>query len=148
MKIILLEDIKDLGKKYEIKSVSDGYARNYLLKNNLAKIATKAEAIKAKKHEEIRLKKEEEERKKIEKMAKELEGFALEMTLKVGEKGELFESVTAQKIAEKMNEKGFEIDKKQIELKSPIKTLGEHLVKLKLQFDITSEIKVVIKEEK
>lgn len=147
MKVILLKDVKSVGKKYEVKTVSDGYARNFLFPQNLAKMASNKEVSRIeglKKAEEIKMKKTKEE---TEKMAKKIEDTELIIKLKVGEKDELFESVTTKKIAEKMKDKDIEINKEQIELKSPIKTLGDFEINIKLPFEVSAKLKLKIKKE-
>ncbi len=148
MKIILLKDVKNLGKKFEIKDVSDGYGRNFLLKNNLAKIATEKEINRLKTEKEKEERRREEELKKLKENAKKIDGLILEIGVNVGEKEQLFESISAQKIAEELGKKGFEVRKDQIELDKPIKDLGEHSVKVKFKEDIASEIKLSVVKEK
>jgi len=148
MKVILLKDVKNFGKKNEIKEVSDGYGRNFLIKQNLAKIASGSEvqiAEKRRKHEEKNI---EQEIKKEEELLKKITGLEVEITVKVGKKEELFESISAQKISEKIKEKGFEIEKDQIIIKQPLKELGEHDVCIKLKHTEETKIKVKVIKEK
>ncbi len=148
MKVILLKDVKNFGKKNEIKEVSDGYGRNFLIKQNLAKIASGSEvqiAEKRRKHEEKNI---EQEIKKEEELLKKITGLEVEITVKVGKKEELFESISAQKISEKIKEKGFEIEKDQIVIKQPLKELGEHDVCIKLKHTEETKIKVKVIKEK
>lgn len=148
MKVILLQDIDKLGKKYEIKHVADGHARNFLLPKNLVKLATEENVkwLEAQK-EELR-KKSEEELKGVQVVASSLDGLELILTVKIGEKEQLFEAVTAQKIAEKLKEQGFDVKKTQIVLKEPIKEVGEFPVKVQLSHNLEVEIKLIIVEEK
>jgi len=148
MRVILLKDVKGLGKKHEIKEVSDGYGRNFLLKQGMARVATKKDIAFSE-----RKKKEEEERKqeeirKMEETAAKINGYRLTMKMKIGEKRQLFEAVTAAKIAERLKEEGFEIKKEQVELKEQIKELGEFDIGLRFHDDIAAKIKLVIEEEK
>ncbi len=148
MRVILLENIDKLGEKYEVKDVSDGYARNYLLKEGKARPATK-EAMNWLKGEKLREEKKiEQEKKSTESIASKLSGKKLALELKVGEKDQLFESVSARKIAAKLKEEGFEVKENQVELKEPIKTLGDYNIKIKFDYDIEAEVKLKIKEEK
>jgi large subunit ribosomal protein L9 len=148
MKVILLQDVEDLGKKYEIKEVKDGYARNFLLPQSLVKPATK-EALKwLAEQKEIIEKAAEEDLKKAQALASELDGLELNMTVKVGEEGQLFESINSQKIAEKLKETGFNVKKSQVILKDPIKEIGDFPVKISLDHNLEAEIKVLITEEK
>ncbi len=148
MKVILLEEVKNLGKKFDIKNVSDGYGRNFLLKNNLAKIATEKEISKVRLQKEKEKEKKEKELQKIKEIAEKVDGITLEINVNVGEKDQLFESVSAQKIAEELNKKGFDVKKNQIDLEKPIKDLGKHSVKIKFKEEINSEIKLSIIKEK
>ncbi len=147
MKVILLKDIKDLGKKYEIKEVSNGYAKNYLLKRGLAKAATSKEVSKIENFKELERKKKEEEKEKMKETAEKIHNKEFKMKMKVGEKGELFESITPRKIADKLEEEGFQVSKEQVELEEPIKALGEYPVKINFVEDVSSEIKLTIEEE-
>jgi large subunit ribosomal protein L9 len=148
MKVILLKDIENLGKKYEIKEVSDGYARNYLIPKKLAKIANEKNLKWLEKQKEKEEKKAEEELKKVQEVASAVDGQEVVIPVKVGEDGQLFESITVQKIYERLKELGFEIKKSQILLESPIKELGEFPVKIKFPHNLEAEIKVIVVEEK
>jgi large subunit ribosomal protein L9 len=148
MKVILLKDIKNLGKKYEIKEVSDGYARNYLIPKKLAKVANEKNLKWLEKQKEKEEKKAEEELKKVQEAASAIDGQEVVIPVKVGEDGQLFESITVQKIYERLKELGFEIKKNQILLESPIKELGEFPVKIKFPHNLEAEIKVIVTEEK
>jgi large subunit ribosomal protein L9 len=148
MKIILLKNVEKLGKKHEVKKVTDGYARNFLIPQGLAKIATK-QALKILETERKKEKeKAEEELKKIQELATRIDGQEVIIPIKVGEKKQLFESITAQKISEKLKEFGFEIEDNQIELAEPIKELGEFPIKVKFEHNLEVEIKVIVIEEK
>ena len=148
MRVILLQDIDNLGKKYEIKEVKNGYARNFLIPKGYAKPATE-EAIKwAEMQKEIEEKKAEEELKRVQETATKIDGIEVVIPVKVGEEGQLFEKITAQKISEKLKELGFEIKKTQIDLNQPIEELGEFPVKVKFEHNLESEIRIIITEEK
>lgn len=148
MRVILLQDIENLGKKYEIKEVADGYARNFLIPKGMAKIATKSNMEWLKKKKEAEEKKAEEELKKIQDLASAIDGQEIIIPVKVGSEDQLFESITAQKISEKLKEIGFEIKKNQIELPQPIKEIGEFPVIIKFPHNLEAEIKIIIVEEK
>ena len=148
MRIILLQDIEKVGKKYEIKEVADGYARNFLIPKGLAKPATKENLKWLESQKEIEVKKAEEELKKVQEVATNIDGQEIIILVKVGAEGQLFESITSQKIYEKLKELGFEIKKSQIDLPEPIKELGEFPVKIKLEHNLEAEIRVIITEEK
>ncbi len=148
MKVILLQDVDKVGKKFQVKTVSDGYAKNFLFPKNLAKPAT-PEALKwLEMQEEIGRKKAEEHLQETEKIASSIDGAEVIVPVKVGDEGQLFESVNAQKIAEKLKELGVEIKKSQIILEEPIKELGEYPVKVKFDHNLEAEVKVIVSEEK
>jgi len=148
MKVIFLKDVEKMGKKFEVKEVKDGYARNFLLPQNLVKPATKEALEWLKMQKEIQEKKAEGDLQKAQEMASSLDGLEVALTMKAGEEGQLFESVTSQKIAEKMKEMGFEVKKSQVGLTDPIKEVGEFPVKIKLDHNLEAEIRVeIIKAE-
>lgn len=148
MKIILLKDVENIGKKLEVKDVKDGHARNFLIPQGLAKPATRQAMKWLDIQKEIETKKEEEALKGIQEIASKIDGTELLMLVKVGDEGQLFEKINAQKIQEKLKEIGFEVSKNQVLLQEPIKELGEFPVKIKFDHNLESEIKVIISEEK
>jgi len=148
MKIILLQDVDDLGKKYEVKEVKDGYARNFLLPKKLAQAATKKALKWLEDQKEIIQKEAEEDLKKAKELASKIDGVEVPIEVKVGDEGQLFESVNNQKIAEKLKEMGYEVKKSQIKLQHPIKELGEFPVKLNFEHNLESEITVIVSAEK
>ncbi len=148
MKVIFLQDMENLGKKHEVKEVKDGYARNFLIPKKLAKLATK-EAVKlVEKQKEVETQKVEQELKKIQQVASQIDGLEMVISVKVGEEKQLFESITEQKISEKLKESGFEIKKAQIGLEEPIKELGEFSVKIRFEHNLEAEVRVIITEKK
>ena len=148
MKVILLKDIQDLGKKYDIKEVKNGYARNFLIPQDLAKTATK-QALKWLETKKESLEKEvEEDLKKEQEIASTLDGLELSIPVKVGKEGQLFESINGQKIADKLKEMGYDIKKSKIILEEPIKILGEFPIKISLEHNLEVEVKIIIIEEK
>ena len=148
MRVILLQDIDKLGKKCEIKEVKDGYARNFLIPKKMVKLATKESLKRLENQKEAEVKKEEEGLKKIQQKASEIEGLEIVIPVKMGEEGQLFESITEQKISDKLKEMGFEIKKAQISLEEPIKEIGEFPAKIKFDHNLETEIQVIIVEEK
>ncbi|MCI9546741.1 MAG: 50S ribosomal protein L9 [Lachnospiraceae bacterium] len=147
MKVILLEDVKSLGKKGEIVNVSDGYARNMLLPKKLGAEAT------PKNLNDLKLKKAHQQKlaqnnlESAQEFAKNLEGKEIVLTLKVGEGGKTFGSISAKEISEAAQEQlGMTLDKKKLQLESPIKTLGTTEVPLRLHPEVTGTVKVVVKE--
>ena len=148
MRIILLEDIKEIGKKFEIKDVKDGYARNLLIPKGLVKIADKKglEWLENKKEKEE--KQAEEELKGYQLVASEIDGLEVIITVKIGDQGQMFEKIDPQDISEKLKEMGYDIDKQKIDLAEPIEELGEFPVKVKFEHNLESEIVVIITQEK
>ena len=148
MRIIFLKDVDKVGKKYEIKEVKNGYARNFLIPNGLAKPATKEAIVWLETQKEIEEKKSEKELKKTQEVASTFDGQEIIIPVKIGkERDQLFESITAQKISEKLKELGLEIKKNQIELPEPIKELGEYPVKIKFEHNLEAEIKIIVVAE-
>ncbi|MGA2417642.1 MAG: 50S ribosomal protein L9 [Candidatus Staskawiczbacteria bacterium] len=148
MKVILLQDVEGLGKKYEIKDVKDGHARNLLIPEEKARAATRVALKWLAEQKEIIEKQAEEDLKKAQEVASSLDGFELNIAVKVGDEGQLFESINNQKIVEKLKEAGFEVKKSQVDLKNPIKELGEFPVNIKLDHNLEAEIKIIITAEK
>ena len=147
MKVILLQDVEDLGKKHEVKEVKEGFVRNSLLPQGLVKQAT-PEALKwLEMQKEISAKQMEEGLKEIQKIASAIDGQEVTFSLKAGDKGQLFESVTSQKLVEKIKEMGYEIKKTQLEMES-IKEFGEFPVKVKFDHNLEAEIKLIVVEDK
>ena len=132
MKVILLQDVPNVGRKYEVKNVSDGYARNFLFLHQLAKLATPA-AIKAVETEKKRLGQEKEVQKDLLKMnLDELKDLKIEIKEKVNEKGHLFAAIHAEEISKILKEQyHLEIPVEMIGLEKPIKEIGEYKVKIK-----------------
>jgi len=147
MRVILLQDVENLGKKYETKEVKTGYARNFLIPKGLAKAATKETLQWLKTQQEVETKKAEEDLKKAQELASSIDDQEVIIPVKIGEEGQLFESITSQKISEKLKELGFDIKKIQIDLPEPIKELGEFPVKIKFEHNLEAEIKVIVTKE-
>ncbi|MCD6364190.1 MAG: 50S ribosomal protein L9 [Synergistetes bacterium] len=148
MRVILLEDIPKLGKRGDVVNVKDGYARNYLIPKGLAVKATEGEISKLR--EEVLRRKEKEERKKkaLLEIKEAIDGKEVLLRAKAGSKGKLFGSITSGALADAIaNSLNVEIDKKSIDLESPIKEVGEYPVKVKLGMGIEAEVKVKIEPE-
>ncbi len=144
MKVILLEDVENLGKKYDVKDTADGFARNFLLPKKLVKIADK-NSLKWLESQKVNMEKNAEEQlKQAQEIASKLDGYEVIIAVPVGEEGQLFSLVSAQKIADKLGELGFKVKKSQIELVEPIKDQGEYSLKLKLDHNLEAEIKVIV----
>ena len=147
MKVILLEDVKALGKKGQVVNVSDGYARNLLLPKKLGVEAT------GKNMNDLKLQKAHEDKVAQENLdaakafAEELKDKQVTVGIKVGEGGRTFGSISAKEIAEAAKAHlGYELDKKKLQLSAPIKELGTTMVPIKLHPKVTGELKVVVKE--
>ena len=148
MKVILLQDIEKLGKKYEVREVKNGYARNFLIPQGLVKIATDKALEWLKIQKEAGEKKAEQALKTIQEIASTLDGQEVIISVKVGEDGQLFESISIQKIFDELKKMGFNVKKKQIDLAEPIKEVGEFPVKIKFDHNLEPEITIVVSEEK
>ena len=147
MKVILLEDVKSLGKKGEIVNVSDGYARNMILPKKLGVEATSKNLNDLKLQKANAEKVAQENLEAAQAFAKDLETKEIILTLKVGEGGRTFGSVSAKEISEAAKEQlGLDIDKKKLQLPSPIRNLGVTQVPVKLHTKVTGNLKVWIKE--
>ncbi|OGZ24671.1 MAG: 50S ribosomal protein L9 [Candidatus Nealsonbacteria bacterium RIFCSPLOWO2_01_FULL_43_32] len=148
MKVILLQDVEKIGKQYEVKEVAQGHAMNFLIPKGLVKPATEESLKWLAVQKEILRVKAEEDLKKAQALATSLDGQEIVITIKAGEEKQLFEAVSAQKIAEKLKENGFEVKKTQVILENPIKELGEFPVKIRFSHNLEAEIKVIVIEEK
>lgn len=147
MKVILLEDVKALGKKGQIVNVNDGYARNFILPKKLGLEANNKNLndLKLKKANDEKIAQEQLE--EAQELGKKIEAGKVELAIKVGEGGRTFGSVSTKEIAAAVKEQmGYDIDKKKIQLKEAIKTLGTHNVPVRLHTKVTAELKVVVKE--
>jgi|SRR3989344_2208970 len=148
MKVILLEDVDGVGKKYEVKEVKSGHARNLLIPQNLVKPATKQNVKWLESQKETIALEAEEDLKKAQELASKLDGVEVAIAVKVGGDGQLFESINSAKISEKLKEMGYEVKKSRILLEKPIKEVGETAVKVNLDHNLETEIRVIIMEEK
>lgn len=144
MKVVLLKDVKGTGKKGEVKEVSDGFAKNFLLKNGSARVADNSalnenkiqnDAAKFHKQQEILAAKE---------LAKKIEGKTVSLSIKCGNNGKTFGSVTSKEIADELSKLGIDLDKKKIELKEPIKMAGHYTVVARVYPEITAKFNVIV----
>lgn len=149
MKIVFLQNVKGQGKKDELKEVSDGYARNYLIPRKLAAEATPDVINAMKLKEKARQAQYAKDKEQAEKTAKELDGLVVKIPAKAGQGGKLFGSVTSKEISESLlSQHGISIDKQKIVQTDPIKTYGSFKIKCKLGFEINGTINVLVTEEK
>jgi len=148
MKVILLKTNEHLGEIGEIVNVKSGYARNFLIPNKIATIATKENITYYTKWIENQKIKEAKSRENIQLLAKQLDKMTLKFSLKAGENDKLFGSVTSQMISEEIEKLGYSVDKKEIVLEDAIKEIGNHFVHVNLGEDLKPKIKIKIKAEK
>ncbi len=147
MELILRQDVDKLGRRGEIVKVAEGFARNYLLPRGLGMpvtVANKAMVEKERKAHEARLAKEKAE---CESLAARIGGLRFVAPRKVGEHDVLYGSVTSADIADFLKAKGIEVDKRKVLLEEPIKTLGEHEVKVKLHPEVQASLKLLVTKE-
>ena len=147
MKVILLQDIPKLGKKFEVKEVADGHAQNRLIPEGLVKPATKEALEWVEMQKELSEKTAEESLQKSQGMASQLDDMEVQILMKVGEEGQLFEAVSAQKIVDRLKEMGYDVKKSQVKLEESLKELGEFPVKLSFEHNLEAEIQVIIAEQ-
>jgi large subunit ribosomal protein L9 len=144
MKVLLVKDVKSLGKAGEVKDVKDGYGQNFLVKKGLAKLAT-AEVLEEWEKEQAKIKAElEAEIKALNELADKLKDTKVTIKRKLGENGHLYGAVTKDDIAKALKDAGFEVDKKMVEIKSAIKTVGLHDISIKLGHGIHAKTQVEI----
>ncbi len=149
MKVILIQDVKSLGKKGDIVDINDGYARNYVLPKKLGLEANNKNLndLKLQKQNEVKVAKEKLEEAKA--FAEELKDKSVTLHIKCGEGGRLFGSISTKEIAKAITDQlGYDIDKKKMILDEQIKTLGTHIIKIKLHKDVTGELAVKVLEAK
>lgn len=143
MKVILLQDVKNIGDRGEIKNVSDGYFRNFLLPKNLAEVATEKTISDIKKQDVENAIKEEKDLLKTEKIAEKFDGQEFMIKAKTNEQGKLYAAISRQDIAELLNKKMFKIKKEQIDV-APIKETGEYDVVIILNHGLEAKIKIIV----
>jgi large subunit ribosomal protein L9 len=147
MEVILREDVKSLGKAGEMVRVKPGYARNYLLPHGLAFEATEGNKKRIAAETRARGVRSQAERAEAERAAAELSAVTVTLTGKAGEEGKLFGSITAQDIAAALAAQGHEVDRRRIELEHPIKTLGQHPVRVRVHPEVHAEVRVSVVAE-
>ena len=146
-KVLLREDVDDLGARGEIVRVRAGYARNYLLPRNLAVEATAVNVKGIEAERAALLKKEAKERSTAEAQSQQIGALVLEFKRKAGEQGALYGSVTSMDVAEALKDKGYEIDRHRIHLREPIKRLGDFAVPVRLHREVTIDLNVKVSAE-
>lgn len=147
MKVILLKDIETLGSAGEVVEVKNGYGRNFLIPRNEALVATAANMAQFESRRKQQETLAERDRRAAEALAKKLEAESITAQVKVGEEDRLFGSVTAQNIAELLDEKGYEVERRAIHLEDPIRELGVYNIEVRLHPEVAAAVKLwVVKE--
>ena len=147
MEVILKEDVSNLGHRGDVVKVADGYGRNFLLPKNLAMEATPANKAVIDQMKAAAVRRSAKEKAEAEQLVTQLNTVALAFTRKVGEGDHLFGSVTSSDIAQELTAKGFNIDRRKIQLDEPLKSTGEFHVPVKLHREVTAHIAVTVKGE-
>jgi large subunit ribosomal protein L9 len=147
MEVILREDVSNLGHRGDVVKVADGYGRNFLLPKNLAMEATAANKAVIEQMKSAAVRRSAKEKAEAEQLVTQLNSVALVFTRKVGEGDHLFGSVTSSDIAQELTGKGFNIDRRKIQLDEPLKSTGEFHVPVKLHREVTAHIAVTVKGE-
>lgn len=148
MKVILKQDVPNLGDKGDVADVADGYARNYLIPQGMAERATTGRLRDAEHRQRIQASKHERMKKRAEVLARRVTAETLTFEVKSGETGQLYGSITNADIAEALSEQvGVEIDRRDIPLAQPIRQVGEHFVPVHLMEDVEPQVRVVVKAE-
>ncbi len=145
VKLILREEINRLGDPGDVVSVKPGYARNFLLPQGKAVLATRGRVKEIEHQQRIIGDKLAKEMKDLEALKARVENVVLEFEAQVGEEGKLFGSVTAQQLAEQLAEKGQKVDRRKISLEEPIRSVGEHTVSVRLRSDVVANVKVIVR---
>jgi large subunit ribosomal protein L9 len=147
MEVILKEDVAKLGSRGDVVKVAEGYGRNFLLPRKLAIEATVGNKAVIAQMKAAAVRRSATEKAQAEELAKQFEGISVSFHRKAGEHDQLFGSVTSSDIAEALERKGVNIDRRKIQLHDPLKTMGEFSVPVKLHKDVTAHLKVVIEKE-
>jgi large subunit ribosomal protein L9 len=147
MEVILKEDVAKLGSRGDVVKVADGYGRNFLLPRKLAIEATAGNKAVIAQMKAAAVRRFAKEKAQAEELAKQFEGLSVSFQRKAGEHDQLFGSVTSGDIAEALEKKGFNIDRRKVQLHESLKTMGEFTVPVKLHKDVTAHLKVVIEKE-
>ena len=147
MKVILKEDVQNLGQQGDVVEVKAGYARNYLMPKRLVILFTEQQQKSIEEAQKVELRKLEREKDQIDSVLKDIKALSLSLKMKSEEDNKLFGSVTKLDIVNLLEENGVKIDKKYIDLASPIKTLGEHIVNVSFTKDMSESFTVLVEKE-
>ena len=149
MRVLLTKDVENVGRAGDVKEVADGYGRNFLLPRKLAIVAGRGAEAEAKRLREAVVRRETKERDEAQAVADEIDNKTVVVRLKVGAEDKAFGSITNQDIAAALKaQHRVEIDRHKIDLKEPIKTLGEHQVALKLHHDVSAHLNVIVTQDR
>jgi large subunit ribosomal protein L9 len=147
MEVILKEDVAKLGSRGDVVKVAEGYGRNFLLPKKLAIEASKANKAVIDQMKAAAVRRSAKEKTQAEELSKQFDGVSVSFQRRAGEHDQLFGSVTSSDVADALARKGFDLDRRKIQLHEPLKTLGEFTVPIKLHKDVTTHLKVVIEKE-
>jgi large subunit ribosomal protein L9 len=147
MKVILLQDVRGIGRKGDIVEAKDGHARNFLIPKGYAAIATESAVREAKHREKSRAIRDTMHLQASKELKEKIEQETFTLAVKAGEKGRIFGSVTNMDIAGALKDAGYEVDRKDILMQAPIKDVGMHVVELRLHSEVSARIKVDVVEE-
>ena len=147
MEVILKEDVAKLGSRGDVVKVAEGYGRNFLLPRKLAIEANKGNKAVIEQMKAASVRRSAKEKGQAEELAKQFDGVSVSFQRRSGENDQLFGSVTSSDIADALAKKGFEVDRRKIQLHEPLKTIGEFTVPIKLHKDVTAHFKVLIEKE-
>lgn len=142
MKVILTEDVKNLGNAGDVVDVANGFARNFLIPKSLVVQATKGNLARVEQIKTARSNREEKRKRTLTALAEKLEGFSVDIPVQVGEDDRVFGAVTSTMIADALRSKGFNIERKTIQLDDPIKQLGVYNIEIKLHAEVRPQIRV------
>jgi large subunit ribosomal protein L9 len=147
MEVILKEDVAKLGSRGDVVKVAEGYGRNYLLPRKLAIQATADNKKVIDQMKAAAVRRSAKEKAQAEELAKQFDGVSVSFQRRAGEHDQLFGSVTSTDVAEALEKKGFNIDRRKIQIHDPLRTLGEFTIPVKLHKDVTAHLKVIIEKE-
>ncbi len=147
MKVILLKDVENLGNEGEVVTVADGYGRNYLIPREFAVEATKTSMEMLERRKEKEAKKAERELAAAQELKEKIENADVTITVKAGENGRLFGSVTNKDINESLTKQGIDVDRRKMQMDEPIREIGEKVVPIKLHKDVVAELNVKVISE-
>ncbi len=147
MKVIFMKDVKGHGSKGEIKEVKDGFGKNFLIKKGYAVLATKSNVDLLEKNNEKEAEMQKKKKSEAIKKKEALESETLFFNLKAGDNDKVFGSVSSKQIVLTLKEKGFEVDKKKINIEKNIESLGFHLVEIELYKDVVAKLKIKVEKE-